>query len=183
MKVPADGVPPSAVVVALHGAGQTAARAARDWAAVLELGYALVCVESSQLIAPRSRTWPDRAQAATDIAAALADLPAELLELPLVAGGFSDGGRAALDWALSAQPVPVEGSVVLAPALRELPVTGYGPLSPATVLIGVDDHLLKTVEEAADRLSELGLSVRRIPGLGHRFPDNFADHLRQIFGA
>jgi hypothetical protein len=39
------------------------------------------------------------------------------------------------------------------------------------------------VEEAADRLSELGLSVRRIPGLGHRFPDNFADHLRQIFGA
>lgn len=165
------------VVVALHGAGQRAGHARRDWAAVLGLGYALLCVESSQLMSPMYRTWPDPDLAAQDIASGVAELPAELRELPLIAAGFSAGGRVALGWALTARPVPAAGVVVLAPALRGLPAVAAGPLAPAQVLIGSDDDLLAVVEEEADRLAALGIEVLTVPGLGHRFPDDFTARL------
>lgn len=63
------------VVVALHGAGQSATRAARDWAPVLDLGYALVCIESSQRISPNFRTWVERDLVVEDLRKVLAELP------------------------------------------------------------------------------------------------------------
>ncbi|WP_112244928.1 alpha/beta hydrolase [Kribbella monticola] len=169
------------VVVALHGAGQTAARAAADWAEVLELGYALVCVESSQRMSPMYRTWPERDRAVEDIARALDELPDALRGLPLIAAGFSAGGRAALDWALTADPTPATGVLVVAPALRELPTEAAGPLAPAEVLIGEDDELLEVVDDAADRLTGFGLSIQRVPGVGHEFPQNFGRWLGEVF--
>ena len=41
------------VVVALHGAGQTAEHARAAWRAVLDRGHALVCVQSSRRMSPR----------------------------------------------------------------------------------------------------------------------------------
>lgn len=165
------------VVVALHGAGQRAGHARRDWAPVLGLGYALLCVESSQLMSPMYRTWPDPELATQDIASAVAQLPADLRELPMIAAGFSAGGRAALGWALTARPVPAAGVVVLAPALRGLPAAAAGPLAPAQLLIGSDDDLLAVVAEEADQLAALGIEVLAVPGVGHRFPDDFAARL------
>ena len=176
---------PVGVVVALHGAGQTAARARADWAGVLERGYALVCVQSSRRMSPMYRTWPDREDAAADIAAALSVLPSELQAasgLPMIAAGFSAGGRAALDWALTAVPAPVAGVLVLAPALRELPATAAGKLSPATIWIGADDDLSEVVEGAAGKLESFGCRIERIPGLGHAFPADFDDRLGDLAG-
>ncbi|TCO43919.1 putative esterase [Kribbella antiqua] len=173
-------VPAVGVVVALHGAGQRASHAARDWAAVLDLGYALVCVESSRRMSPMYRTWPDREQAAGDIARALAAVPAELSAVPTIAAGFSAGGRAALDWALTAHPVKVAGVVVMAPALRTLPDAAAGPLSPATILVGTGDGLLEVVENAAGRLTAFGCAIERVPGLAHTFPADFGRRLRTI---
>ena len=152
----------------------------RDWAGVLELGYALVGVESSQLMSPMYRTWPDPAIAREDIARALAQLPEELRGLPLIAAGFSAGGRVALDWALSGQPEQAAGVVVLAPALRELPAEAHGALQPATVLIGTEDDLIEVVDEAADQLAALGLTIHKVPALGHEFPDDLTVHLRAL---
>ena len=168
------------VVVALHGAGQRASHAMRDWAGVLDLGYALVGVESSQLMSPMYRTWPDPAIARDDIARALDHLPEDLRRLPLIAAGFSAGGRAALDWALRGQPTPAAGVVVLAPALRDLPTQAHGALEPATILIGTDDELLEVVDEAADQLTAFGLTIHKLPGLAHEFPDDLATHLRDL---
>lgn len=168
---------PGGVVVALHGAGQRASHAMRDWSGVLELGYALVGVESSQLMSPMYRTWPDPAESAKDIGRALDQLPAQLRGLPLIAAGFSAGGRAALNWAVAGDPVRADGVVVLAPALRALPEKAQGLLSPATVLIGTDDDLLEVVDGAEAQLAALGLTVERLPGLGHEFPQDFADRL------
>jgi hypothetical protein len=128
-----DGARMSAtrVVVALHGAGQRATHAARDWSPVLDLGCALVCVESSQLMSPMYRTWPDPEAAREDIARALTHLPDELKGLPLIAAGFSAGGRAALDWALTGLPQRADGVLVVAPALRALPRAAANSLSPA----------------------------------------------------
>lgn len=178
IRVPAGAV--QGVVVALHGAGQTAARAAEDWAGVLELGHALVCVESSQRMSPMYRTWPERAAAVEDIARALGELPAELRGLPLIAAGFSAGGRAALDWAVTASPTAAAGVIVVAPALRELPAEPQGPLSPAAVLIGTDDDLLEVVDEAEAQLTGFGLAIERVPGLDHEFPQDFAQRLEKL---
>ncbi|MEU4390953.1 phospholipase [Kribbella sp. NPDC023855] len=168
------------VVVALHGAGQRGGHAMRDWAGVLELGYVLVGVESSQLMSPMYRTWPDPVEAAADIARALDQLPAELRELPVIAAGFSAGGRVAVNWAVSADPVPVSGAVVLAPALRELPEQAQGPLSPASIVIGTEDDLLEVVDGAEQRLTKLGFTVERVPGLGHEIPQDFAARLADL---
>jgi dienelactone hydrolase len=167
------------IVVALHGAGQRVGHARRDWAGVLELGYALVCVQSSYLMSPMYRTWPDREQACADIARALADLPVELGRLPVLAAGFSAGGRVAVDWALTGRPAPVAGVLAVAPALRELPAERT-PLSPATIWIGADDDLLEVVDGAADQLP--GFTIERIPGLGHAFPADFAERLARTVG-
>jgi predicted esterase len=176
LEVPANREPKS-VVVALHGAGQRAAKALEQWAAVLDLGFALLCVESSQSMSPMYRTWPDPEHARRDIDRAITQLPDELRELPLIAAGFSAGGRAALDWALTGRPVPAAGVVVLAPAIRELPAEAAGSLSPAKILIGTADDLFEVVEGAAEQLSTLGLEIEQVPGLGHQFPQDFGNWL------
>jgi hypothetical protein len=100
---------PKSVVVALDGAGRRAAKAHEQWAAVLDIGFALLSVESSQLMSPMYRTWPDPEHARQDIDRAIGRLPDELRELPLIAAGFSAGGPAALDWALDQPSCPGGG--------------------------------------------------------------------------
>ncbi|GAA0924033.1 hypothetical protein GCM10009554_02510 [Kribbella koreensis] len=178
--LPAAEQPVTGVVVALHGTGQRATRAARDWAAVVGLGYALVCVDSSQLISPQFRTWLERDLVVRDIAAALDALPDELRGLPVIAAGFSSGGRAALDWALTAEPTAVKGVIVLAPSLGDLPVTAAGPLSPATILVGIEDHTLPAIDRASDRLAAFGIDIIRIPGLGHTAPEDLDRRLKAL---
>jgi dienelactone hydrolase len=168
---------PQGVVVALHGAAQTSAHARRDWAAVVGLGYALVCVQSSQRMSPRYHSWPEPEHAAADVARALDQLPPELNGLPIIAAGFSAGGRAALNWALTATPAPVSGVLTLAPAVRELPDTAAGMLSPATIWIGTDDDLLEVVDGLSDRLTGFGCTIEHVPGLGHTYPADFGDLL------
>jgi predicted esterase len=179
---PDDGAAAAAVgvVVALHGAGQRASHAMRDWAPVLDLGYALVGVESSQLMSPMYRTWPDPEIARRDIARALEQLPEELRGLPLIAAGFSAGGRPALDWALRGDPTPAAGVVVLAPALRELPSETRAKLDPATILIGTEDDLREVVDEAAAQLTAFGLTVEPVPGLAHEFPQDLGKRLASL---
>jgi predicted esterase len=171
---------PVGVVVALHGAGQRAGHARRDWGGVLELGYALVCVQSSQRMSPMYRTWPEPEQARADIARALAELPVDVARLRLIAAGFSAGGRAALDWALTGRPTPVAGVLALAPALRELPAYAGGKLSPATIWIGTDDDLLEVVDGAAEQLTGFGCRIERLPGLGHTPPAGFDELLATV---
>jgi predicted esterase len=165
---------PVGVVLALHGAGQRAEHARRDWGGVLELGYGLVCVQSSYRMSPMYRTWPDPEQARADIARALANVE----RLPLIAAGFSAGGRVALDWALTGRPTAVAGVLALAPALREVPAYAGGKLSPATIWIGTDDDLLEVVDGAASQLT--GFEIERLPGLGHTFPAGFDELLAGV---
>lgn len=178
--LPDTGRPVSGVVVALHGTGQRASQAARVWAPVVQLGFALVCVDSSQLDSPQFRNWRERDLVIRDIADALADLPDELRGLPVIAAGFSSGGRAALDWVLTAEPVAVRGVILLAPSLGDLPTTPARQLSPATILIGTEDHALAGVERAADQLTSSGFEIVLIPGLGHTAPPDLGDRLSSL---
>jgi predicted esterase len=161
------------LVVALHGAEQDADDAVDDWGGVVAKGWSLLAVRSSQRTSPRYRSWPDEGIAHREIAAAIAEAPAGLAGGPLVAAGFSAGGRVALRWALTARPVPVSGVVAVAPAMQDQqPPQPAAPLSPATLVVGADDDLAEQVRLLAAQLPDFQLNVRL--GHGHRVPADVA---------
>jgi dienelactone hydrolase len=168
---PAVGRPLRALLLVLHGAGQGAAQAAAQWGCAVEHGLVLVAVESTQLSTPTYRSWPDQEASAADVANALAFLPDPDRRLPVVAGGYSAGGRAALLWALSGNPVPVAGVVAVAPAVWPEQVAGATHRPRGVVVIGSQDDLLPTTRAAVDRLPDVRLEV--VDGLGHGYPTDF----------
>jgi hypothetical protein len=143
-----------------------------------ELGLALLAVRSSRRTSPSYRSWPDQERAGAEIAGALATLPADLRDLPVIAAGFSAGGRVALLWALSATPSAVAGVVAVAPAVRGEPTRTSGQiLEPALIIVGEDDDLVDDVVGAGRTLSGAGFTTDVVAGLGHRFPDDFPRRL------
>jgi predicted esterase len=168
---PEGGAAARGLLVVLHGAGQDAAGAAARWSAASGAGWVLVAVDSSQLSTPTYRTWPDQEVAAADVAAALATLGPDDQGLPVVAGGFSAGARAALLWAISAQPVPVAGVVAVSPAVWPEQTSGATDQPTGVVLIGADDDLLPTTRDAVEPLPGVRLEV--LDGLGHDYPAGF----------
>ena len=170
--------PARGVLVALHGAEQDADDAIAAWRPAAELGLAVLAVRSSQRTSPSYRSWPDQDRAGAEIAGALATLPTDLRDLPVIAAGFSAGGRIALLWALSATPIAVAGVVAVAPAVRVEPTPTTGQtLRPALLIVGEDDDLLDDVVGAGQTLSSAGFTTDVVAGLGHRFPDDFPRRL------
>lgn len=172
--------PVRGVVVALHGAEEDADDAMAVGESVTELGFGVLAVRSSQRTSPRYRSWPDQQRAVAEIAGALETLPDEVRSLPLVAGGFSAGGRVAFHWAFTGVPCPVAGLIVVAPAVRgDLGEARPAVLDPAVLLVGSDDDLSDEVVTAGRALAASGLSLEVVPGLGHRFPEDFPERLRR----
>ena len=171
--------PARGLVVALHGAEENASDAVVAWSAAAYVGYAVLAVRSSQRTSPNYRTWPDEERAAYEIGEAMERLPAELSGLPVVAAGFSAGGRVALRWALTARPSRVAGVITVAPAIRPdaIPTEPIGPLAPARLVVGADDDLLDDVSAAARVLEPAGFALDVVPGLAHGFPVDFSKRL------
>ncbi len=170
--------PARGVVVALHGSGQRAVPTADIWSVATAEGFAVLAVASSQRSTPTHTSWPEQARAARDVAHARESRDADLRDLPLLAGGFSAGGRAALLWALSADPVPVARLLVVAPSIRAEEQPGE-PLEhiEGLVLLGADDDLSDGVLVIADRLEAAGLRLETVAGMAHHYPDDFAARL------
>jgi predicted esterase len=174
---PAD--PARGVLVALHGAEEDADDAVAAWGSASRSGYAVLAVRSSQRMSPNYRTWPDQARAVAELSEAVQLLAPGLRALPVVAAGFSAGGRVALTWALSSRPSPVAGVLAVAPAIAPdaLPAVPATGLAPARILVGADDDLVDVVSAAGERLRPSGFGLDVVPGLGHDFPADFADRL------
>ncbi len=162
---------PRGVLVVLHGAQQEPLQVAADWQAAADAGFVILAPRSTQQSSPTFRTWPDQAIASRDVAAALRRVP-EAASLPVLAAGFSAGGRAALLWALSGDPAPVHSYVVVAPSIGpdQLP---HEPLSVSGVmLLGGNDDLTDAARAAAEQLSPT-TRVDLIAGLAHDYPADF----------
>lgn len=175
---------PKGVLVALHGAGENAGVAATAWALAADAGLLVLAVESTQRNTPTYRSWPDDAVGVRDIEAALATLTDAEQSLPLIAAGFSAGGRQAIRWSLAGRaaafvamapaiwPEQLDADAVTAAARRGL--TGH-------VLLGEDDDDVRDGAVAATtKLREYGVvcELDIVPGLGHTFPTDFAERLR-----
>ena len=175
---------PRGLLVALHGAEEDAGDAIVSWEAAVELGFGVLAVRSSQRTSPAYRSWPDQTRAAAEIADALGALPAGVRSLPVVAAGFSAGGRVALRWALSGEPCAVAGVIAVAPAVSEdLERAGASTLDPGVVVIGGEDDLLDDVVAAGQVLRDSGVMTDIVPGLGHGFPEDFPQRLQAALGS
>lgn len=166
------------LLVALHGAEEVADDALATWGPATDLGFVVLAVRSSQRTSPSYRSWPDQQRSAAEIADALETLSAETRSLPLVAGGFSAGGRVALDWARFGTPCDVAGVVAVAPAVRGEPrQSSARALEPALLIVGEDDDLHDDVVAAGQALAASGFRTDVVEGLAHRFPEDFAERL------
>ena len=175
---------PRGLLVALHGAEEDAGDAMVAWSAAVENGFAVLAVRSSQRTSPAYRSWPDQTRAAAEIADALGALPPGVRSLPVVAAGFSAGGRVALRWALSAEPCAVAGVIAVAPAVSgDLEQAGVGALDPAVVVVGGDDDLVHDGVAAGEVLRAVGFRTDVVPGVGHCFPDDFPQRLKAALGS
>lgn len=178
--------PARGLIVALHGAGQDATDAIDQWRAAVNAGFLLMALDSTQRNTPTYRSWPDPAVGSRDIAAALATLPSADRRLPLIAAGFSAGGRQAITWALAAKPGTPIGFIAMAPAItpdnldrehiRQAAERGTAGI---VVLGDQDDDVRDGVLAAIEKVRDGGIACRldSIAGLGHDFPGDFAERL------
>jgi dienelactone hydrolase len=134
----------------------------------------VLAATSSHRTTPATASWVDESTAARDLRLSLEHLDADTADLPVVAGGFSAGGRAALQWALAADPVPVHGLVLVAPSLlpEQVPQDVDGPLR-GLALVGGDDPMGVGMLTRGDALRRAGLVIEELPDLGHAYPDDF----------
>jgi dienelactone hydrolase len=141
----------------------------------------VLAARSSHHITPATASWVDESTTARDLRAALEHLDGEVAALPVVAAGFSAGGRAALQWALAADPVPVHGVVLVAPSLLadQVPQDVAEPLH-GLALVGGDDPMGVGMLTRGDALRRAGLVIEELPGLGHAFPDDFDARLTRV---
>ncbi|KAA2213062.1 alpha/beta fold hydrolase [Teichococcus oryzae] len=112
--------PPRAVILALHGFGDTASNAFRRSAEpLLAAGIAFYAYDQRGFGgAPHRGVWPGAAALAGDAARAARLLRARHPGLPLFLLGESMGGAVALVALASPDPPPVDGVVLVAPAVQ-----------------------------------------------------------------
>jgi hypothetical protein len=176
---------PTMTLVALHGGGSDGADTAPHWAAAVDDGALLVAPSSSHRTTPTRRNWPDLMLGGHDVDRALAIAPPPA-GVPVVLGGPSAGGRQALLMTLTADPLAPQRFLVVCPALGRI------ELDPGTirragergvrghVVQGADDEAYDDVLAKVAQLSAAGVDTTLdvIEGLGHDYPDDFAQRLR-----
>ncbi|HEX4700223.1 MAG TPA: alpha/beta hydrolase [Actinomycetes bacterium] len=162
------------VLVVLHGSGGRPAKTAEQWSAAGRAGVVVLAARSSHRTTPATASWVDESTAARDLRSALDHLDADTAALPVIAAGFSAGGRAALQWVVAADPVPVHGAVLVAPSLlaEQVPQEIESPLH-GLALVGGDDPMGVGMLTRGDALRRAGLVIEELPGVGHAYPDDF----------
>lgn len=111
--------PPRAAVIALHGFNEYSRSFAEDPAPLFtQAGIALYAYDQRGFgRAPHRGIWPGAATLAADASTAAKLIRARHPDIPLVMMGESMGGAVLMVAATSADPPPVDGYVLLAPAV------------------------------------------------------------------
>lgn len=166
-------VPPTAVIISLHGNGPAPPDLfASCWA---ELGScAAFLVRSSQLVSSGVREWRDQDRAIADVRSVARAVRAEYgPAVPLILAGLGAGGRIAVEAALTGA-VAAAGAVAFAPNLRLL---GSTVLTRPRIWIfpGGTPASTASCESFAGwaRAGGIDCSLHYEDGMGHAFPVRF----------
>lgn len=174
------------IVIVLHGNAQNVPICQEDWRGVLEEGFDLAFVRSSQLTFSDAYVWNDLEKGARDLGEKLDALRAmgELDGRPLIMAGFSAGARMVLRAVIDAM-IDADALVLIGPWLPEIDewsgtIRSMGERMPGTCIIcGDRDDCLPGAQALADALGIMGRPCRFLvpAGLGHDYPPDFASDL------
>lgn len=177
LKEPEPAVTRPTVLLGLHGATSTADEYHRHWLPATAYGCLVASAQSTQPATETTFCWDDRGQVRRDMATVISKLP-EHGEMVLT--GFSQGARVALELALTGDLGPAAAVIAIAPSF---PQPGKLPDPTETLNVeivhGTGDSWGRTVPAVADALRRQGhrVGVDEVPGLGHDFPQDFAERL------
>jgi predicted esterase len=195
--IPESGTPPYRSIVALHGNGENPRKALDGWRAVVDEGWLLAAIESSQIVQSDGYVWDDTEVALREIQEQHAALAAdhELSADHLVIAGFSMGGYTALRVALSGT-IPARAFILLGPGgpdpgaddlgswlplIQEVRARGAQPRG--YLLAGQDDDVtsVETQRRLAGFLTEQGIpcGFEAVPGVAHAYPLDFRPFIQR----
>jgi predicted esterase len=174
------------LVMALHMMGGNAQESRQYWLPVTEMGALLATPQGTELMGPGEFGWSDETvdQAARHIETIRSRHPYD--EERVVFGGASRGATHAVAMAVSGQPVSSRGFIAivgappvqrLEPHLARARQTGVR----GVFITGEQDFALPRIRDAFALLHGAGLDVRLevVPGLGHVYPPDLAERLRE----
>jgi predicted esterase len=179
---------PRGVLVALHMYGEPAEEAAPRWSSATDHGLAVCVPESTRVQAEGRPCWDDDMAATRDVTLAIEEAVAahpEPREGALVLAGASQGGMRAIELALLGEPVPARAFIGVVAGLADPDLVEGRAWEAAEhglrgwLITGDRDAARQAVEVLHAQLSQAGLDCRldHVPGLGHRFPDDFEERL------
>jgi predicted esterase len=185
---PGGGCPtgrPCPLLVALHGNWGNGPNTLREWGSVVQGGWVLAAIQSSEVWASNAYAWEDQEAALSDIEEQYAKLSTRypVDEERLIIGGISSGGETALRVALDGT-IPARGFIVLAPGGAD--VAALAPYTEQAQARGLRGYFLLGEEDGS--VSHEGvrglvamLNTRKVPcklellsGVGHEYPPDFA---------
>jgi predicted esterase len=182
-----DGALP--LVLALHGNTGNAETTFGRWKPVVEDGYLLVALQSTQLSGPNAFVWNDFQKAKDELIAHFGAITSEynIDKERVVIGGFSMGGGFAL-WAAINDVIPVSGYIGIGPYISD-PETWQAKIEAkqntgfrAFILIGDQDvGCLPGTMQTKQYLDAAGIpnEFELREGLAHNVPDDFGESAKR----
>ncbi len=179
---------PVPLMILLHSRSGNPEEMALPYFSLIQQGWLVAVVKSSQMLFPGGYAWDDRERAYKDILDMVDELKMNFPTSfsPMVVSGFSQGGGLALEIAIK-QLLPLDGALAIAPYIRDIQAS-ISPPAPPTItppriyLVTGDED---SGQEGFARITESLLTHRipfqqeRHPQLGHEFPVDFEPSLQK----
>ena len=184
---------PCPLFLALHGNGDNATNALDAWRSVVDDGWMLAALQSSQIATMDGFVWDDQEVARQEIEAHYHTLQTDytLDAEQVIIAGFSMGGAIALRLALDG-PFPVPGFILLGPGGPPMEsVEHWTPLIEQAAARGLRGYVIvgeadtgiphAVIRTIVEELNAHGIAceLETLPGIGHTYPPDMAPIIRR----
>ena len=171
--MPEESVP---LLLVLHGNESNVKQASEQWLSLAEAGWLVVLPQSSQVSGPERYVWDDADLSYAEVLTHFDEISAEYNIDPkrIVLGGFSNGGRRALEMALNGD-IAANGYIGIAPAVHdsaEIPNSNSTNLALYFAIGERDTRTIPGLRATAAALEAQGLRchVHEFAG-AHQYPN------------
>ena len=181
---------PLPLLIALHGWGQSLDDFSPHWSHLTQQGWLVAVPRSSQVAGNNVHVWDHLEQSLQEIVGHYKMLCTQypVDRQRVVLAGFSQGGGVAV-WAALTQAIPVCGVIGVGPYLNAIEM--LAPTLAAQTISNMRAYLISGAEENDDGMfakmetlfaeKEIPFQHEIIPNIGHEFPPDFEQTLKQAF--